>query len=157
MQQNQIPKYATKPCYGYAELVNADGAAALYTDSVAYKTIYNCPAAPNGGGGALVDQLKISSNDSVARVAVIAIKESSVIKHLGAINIPINSGTNGTVVAVDALDNSVIKGLPLNSQGKRYIRLLPGQSLVIGTLVAVTASTRVTADCSGMEFLDNPA
>jgi hypothetical protein len=157
MQQNQIPKYATKPISGYAEVVNADGAAALYTDSAAYKTLYTCPAAPNGGGGALIDQLKICSNDTVARVAVLAIKVGSTIRHLGVINIPINSGANGTVVAVDALDNSVIKGLPLNSQGKRYFRLVPGQSLVIGTLAAVTASTRVTADCTGMEFLDNPA
>lgn len=156
MQQNQIPKYATKPCYGYADILTADGAAALFTDSASYKTIYTCPAAPNGGGGALIDHLKICSNDSVARVVYLAIKEGSNIKHLGSINIPINSGTNGTVVAVDALDNSVIKGLPLNSQGKRYIRLTPGQMLVIGAS-GITASTRITADCSGMEFLDNPA
>lgn len=155
MQQNQIPKYATQVLYGYAEVLPADGAAALYTDSPAYKTIYTCPAAPNGGGGALVDHLKICSNDSVARTAFIAIKEGSNIRHLGAINIPINSGTNGTVAAVDALSNAIITGLPLNSQGKRFIRLKPGQSLVIGAS-GITASTRITADCSGMEFLDNP-
>jgi hypothetical protein len=107
-----------------------------------------------GGDGLLIDEIIITSNDSAARVAVIARKVSSTYRPIGAVSIPANAGTNGTTAAIDALSGAIIAGLAINSQGKRYIRLDAGEGLAFKTTTAVTNTAGMAVRCSvsGVEF-----
>jgi hypothetical protein len=142
------PWFANKPERGFASIVTADGAAALDTNSAAWKEILTAPA-----DGLLVDSLIVASNDSAARVLAVAVKVGSTINLIGCVSIPANSGTNGTVAAVDLLANTILLGLPISAQGKRFIRLKPTEILVVGTTSAVTAALSVRVSASGVSFV----
>lgn len=142
------PWFANKPNRKQVMIVNADGAVGLDTDSVAWKTLFTAPA-----DGLLVDSLIVSSNDSAARVLALAVKVGASIQLIGCVNIPANSGTNGTVAAVDLLANTILLGMPISAQGKRYIRLETGESLVVGTTTAVTSTFGVRVTGSGVSYV----
>jgi hypothetical protein len=106
------------------------------------------------GDGLLIDEIIITSNDSAARVAVIARNVGGTYLPIGAVNIPTNAGTNGIAPAIDALSGAIIAGLAINSQGKRYIRLDAGEGLAFKTTTAVTNTAGMAVRCSvsGVEF-----
>lgn len=145
------PWFANKPERNSVSIVNADGAAGLDTNSPAWKEVFTAP-----DDGLLVDSLIANSNDSAARVLAIAVKVGTTIQLLGCVNIPANSGTNGTVVAVDLLANTIILGLPISAQGKRYLRLKPTEVLVVGTTTAVTAALAVRVNASAVSYVPEP-
>lgn len=145
------PWFANKPERGFASIANGDGAVALDTNSVAWKEVLTAP-----NDGLLVDSLIVASNDSAARVLAVAIKVGTTINLIGCVNIPANAGTNGTVAAVDLLANTILLGLPISPQSKRFIRLKPTEVLVVGTTTAVTAALFVRVSASGVSYVPEP-
>lgn len=154
MAENNDPKYATEIETWHNQVTNP-GAATVGGPNTNYNTILTAPTITSGknGGGVLVDSIIISSTDTTNRNLILARMSATTIRHIGVVPLPANSGSNGTVVSVDPLDGSFIKGLPINNQGKRYIRLKPGESLVWGLLAAATGIVSVSA--SGQRMLEN--
>ena len=144
---SSLPRFATTLVDGQAVLANADGAAAIGTNSAAYKSIIT-----GGLYGTLVDSFSCVSNDSVARNVIVAIRNGATHRVIGVFNIPANSGANGSVAVVDLLGHVNQYCTPISSQGKRYLRLKYGEELVVGVLVAVTAATNIWFSASGNDF-----
>lgn len=147
LNSNQIPKYATTINNDEATLVNGDGAGAL-------GTITNANAVfTSGSSGAILEALTASSDDTSAVNAIITIDRAGAgtsIMHLGVVNIPTLSGTNGSADNVDILD--AIVGLPVNSQGKKYVKLEASDVVYVSALTAVTAAKTVWFSAQGGDF-----
>lgn len=110
----------------------------------ALKTLYTASA-----DGAIVKSINVASLDSAARVVSLW-KADAVTGNqqlVGAVNIPANSGNNGTAATIDLLGGTLMPSLPYDAQGKRVIELKAGQVLKV-SVPAVTAGTQihVTAD-----------
>lgn len=150
LNAGEKPKFATEINTGQAVIVNADGSGVIGTNSAAYKTV-----ATGATYGTLIDSLSVVSTDSVARNVIVAVKRSGGSTHsvIGVFNIPASSGSNGTAAVVDLLSNINSSFLPVNNQGKRFIRLANGDELVLALLVAATAATSVFFRASGANYL----
>lgn len=94
--------------------------------------------------GVICDSLFIVSNDSVARLVAVYLRQGAVLKLLRIVNVPANSGTDGTVLPVDVFSNSNCPHLPINNQGKRFVRLLLGEEIVAGILSVPSAGKFIT-------------
>lgn len=142
------PWFGNVPKVSFGSIANAQGGSAISSAS------NYVDVATAGDLGLLVDSIVINSNDSAAANVVVAIKRSSTYYPLGVVNVPINSGSTGAIVTTDVLDNSVIKGLPINTQGDYYLRLEPSDVLAFKVLVAVTntAGIALRITVSGVEF-----
>lgn len=146
--KRERPWFANVVKTAYGEIANAQGGSAIDSQSNYIDLI------TAGGVGLLIDALILTSNDSSARAVVIARKIGGTYRPIGAVNVAANAGTNGTTASVDALSGAILAGLPINNQGKRYIRLENGQALAFKVTSAVTntAGMAVRASVSGVQF-----
>lgn len=130
--KKERPWYANVPKNYLAQIVAAD--------TTNFVTVLTAPA-----DGLLVDTLQVSNDDTVARTIQFGINKGS-----GAIAIgqPI-SVTNAA--QFDFLDGVRIVGLPINNQGKRFIRLEAGEILV-ARAGATVAANQVRIFASGVQF-----
>lgn len=137
-QKDKI-KFFTDQKSGVGSAVNATGAATLGSNTNAV-TIYTGAATY----GSIVTSLMFNTDDTAVGNAYVFIYNGSSVRPLGMVHIPIQSGDIGGAAgaaAVDALagsGNSLI-GLPVDSNGKRYIPLEPGEVLKFGMKAAPTA------------------
>jgi hypothetical protein len=110
------------------------------------KTVYSA-----GANGSKITAFSASTNDgTVAHVVTIYITRSAVDYILSAVNVPVNSGTNGTVPSVDLL--SLIPGLPVDNDGQKYLFLQSGDTLRATFATALTASTKIDVVAIGADF-----
>ena len=86
---------------------------------------------------------------------LVYIVEGGVVNPLGIVNIPISSGSLGTVPAVDALNGTGIclNGLPFNSVFKKYIPMKPNATLKVAVLAAMTANKVLFAKTTGTDYI----
>jgi hypothetical protein len=133
---------------GFGEIANAQGGSAIDSQSNYVDLI------TASGEGLLIDAIVLTSNDSANRTVIIARKVSGTYRPIGAVQVLANAGTNGTTASVDALSGAIIAGLPINAQGKRFLRLESGQALAFKVTAAVTntAGMAVRASVSGVQF-----
>ncbi|MFM6982827.1 MAG: hypothetical protein ACKOXF_01750 [Chitinophagaceae bacterium] len=105
------------------------------------KTVYTAST-----NDAVVKAINVSSTDTAARVMSLWVQDvgSGVINLLGAVNIPLASGSNGTAASIDLLGGTLIPSLPYDSNGKRVIPLKAGTKLLV-SVPAVTASYYISA------------
>jgi len=112
-----------------------------------YKELYTASS-----NDALVKQINVASFDSAARVMslwVIGADAQPVL--IGAVNIPANSGNNGTAASIDLLGGTLMPSLTYDSQGKRVIGLKAGQKLAL-SVPAVTAGTQINVTAQIEEY-----
>lgn len=101
---------------------------------------------------AVVKSINVASFDSVARVMslwIIGTDNQPML--LGAVNIPANSGNNGTAAAIDLLGGTLIPALPYDSNGKRVVILKAGEKLAV-SVPAVTAGTQINVTAQIEEY-----
>lgn len=98
-----------------------------------------------GSNGAKVTALQLCSDDTSARVIQLLIKRSGTSILVGSVNVPTLAGTDGTTVAVNALNSTMLPGLPIDNDGQRYIFLESGDTLEIKSTTTVTAAKTVSA------------
>lgn len=101
---------------------------------------------------AIVKAINVASFDSAARVMslwIIGTDAQPVL--IGAVNIPANSGNNGTAAAVDLLGGTLMPSLPYDANGKRVISLKAGQKIAV-SVPAVTAGTQINVTAQIEEF-----
>ena len=146
--KKERPWFANVMKTAHGEITNAQGGSAIDSQSNYVDLI------TAAGDGLLIDAVVLTSNDSAARVVIISRKVSGTYRPIGAIQIAANAGTNGTTASIDALSGAIIAGLPINAQGKRFIRLENGQALAfkVTTAVTNTAGMAVRASVSGVQY-----
>jgi hypothetical protein len=135
--QKDLPKFFTTQKTGVGTRVNADGAGTLGSNTNA-ATIYTGATTY----GSIITSLIFNTDDTTAGNAYVFIYNGSSVRPLGIVNIPIQSGDLGTVAAVDALSGSgiTLQGLPIDSQGNKYIHLEAGEVLKFSMKAAPTAA-----------------
>lgn len=103
-----------------------------------YKELYTAST-----DDAVVKAINVASLDSAARVmSVWLIGTDSQPILLGAVNIPANSGNNGTAATIDLLGGTLMPSLPYDANGKRIVALKGGQKIAV-SVPAVTAGTQI--------------
>jgi hypothetical protein len=70
---------------------------------------------------------------------------------IGAVNIPANSGNNGTAAAIDLLGGTLMPSLSYDSNGKRILALKTGEKLAV-SVPAVTAGTQINVTAQIEEY-----
>lgn len=112
-----------------------------------YKEIYT-----SATNDAVVKAINVASLDSAARVVSLWIVGSdSQPRLIGAVNIPANSGNNGTAATVDLLGGTLMPSLPYDANGKRIVALKTGEKLAVSA-PAVTAGTRIDVTAQIEEY-----
>ena len=126
-------------------------------------TVSNAPSANTAGSGAtfnlkveimkdlyvantndaVVKALNITSLDTAARVVSLWVTGTdNQPTLLGAVNVPLSAGANGTAASVDLLGGTLIPSLPYDANGKRILPLKAGQKISV-SVPAVTAGTQI--------------
>lgn len=120
---------------------NADAASTL-------KSLYTAAA-----NDAVVKGLLIRSDETAtARVFDVLVNDGTTDYVIGAVNVPVNAGFNGTVAAVDALASALFPGLPIDATGKRILPLKTGHSLKIRTQTQPTSGKTLTVSAIIEEY-----
>ena len=112
-----------------------------------YKELYTASS-----NDAVVKALNVASFDSAARVMsfwIVGADAQPIL--IGAVNIPANSGNNGTAAAIDLLGGTLLPSLPYDSNGKRCVGLKAGQKLAV-SVPAVTAGTQINVTAQIEEY-----
>lgn len=116
-------------------------------DTTNYVTIFSA-----GTDDSYIESLIATSDDSSARIVVVSIFDGSNNYPILAVNIPAGSGTDGTNAAVDLLNYQSGAGLPLNANGKRYIKLASGYSLKAKVTTTMTTAKTMYITGQGEDF-----
>lgn len=109
----------------------------LPADALALKTLHT-PTNPTK-----VTAVMATSSDTASRDVTLYVTKGGVDYPLGTVNIPITAGTITATPAVNLLDPAKIPGLPIDSDGQRYLLLEAGAVLKAAVLVAVTAAKAI--------------
>lgn len=122
------------------------------TDSAGtYKTIYTA-----GSNGSKIVGINVTTDDgSATHVLTLVLTRSATDYVLGAYTLPVNSGTDGSAATVDLLaggPSTLIKGLPFDNDGQRYLFLESGDTLRLTFATALTASKRINVLTIGADF-----
>ena len=141
----------------YPQAVVCGLARILPADTTGKKTVATGKAAGAAEpGGTKITGLIATSNDgTLAHVLLISILRTAVNYVIGAVNVPINSGTDGTAVSVNLLNSTSIPGLPVDRNGQRYLLLQAGDVLQVNAAVAVSANKEVDLVAMGYDFSDD--
>lgn len=104
-----------------------------------YKALYTATT-----DGAIVKSINVASLDTAARIVSLWISDNATATPtlIGAVNIPLSSGNNGTAATVDLLGGTLMPSLPYDANGKRVIELKGGEVLFV-SVPAVTAGTQI--------------
>jgi hypothetical protein len=101
---------------------------------------------------AIVKSINVSSHDTAARVMSLWLVDPAQQPILmGAVNIPLRSGDNGTAAAIDLLGGTLMPSLPYDANGKRVLPLKAGQQIMV-SVPAVTAGTQINVSAIIEEY-----
>jgi hypothetical protein len=107
-----------------------------------------------GDLGTIVDSIAVNSTDSAAMFLYFAIIEGSTCKALFGLLVPAGSGDSSSATTVDGLSSVYASALPIDGNGKRYIRLKAGDTLSVGLKATITPAKTVTVTASGTDYED---
>jgi hypothetical protein len=139
MAVTATPVFVQTPKLGVVNFVEAVDAAGTY------KTLYAA-----GANGSKITGINIATTDTtVAHVVTLVVTRSAVDYIVGAVNVPVNSGSNGSAVAVDGLS---LSKLPLDNDSQPYLFLQSGDTLRATFATALTTSTRIDVACVAADF-----
>lgn len=97
-----------------------------------------------GSEGSILKSLIVASDDSSARTISFYISmDSGTTKFLlFSVPVAISSGSNGTTINVDVLNNAVVQGLQIDQSGRPIIALQANAKIYMGILTAAVTSGR---------------
>ena len=146
LSSGQIPKYANVPNSGVGVLSASATTVTLGSNTNAV-TVYTASA--NGGR---VYSLVANTDDTAAVNVVLFIYSGSSVRPLGIVNVPLSSGNAANVLNVNMLDSAVLKGLPMDNAGNRYIPLAASEILKAGALANLTALKSCYVHAMGADY-----
>jgi hypothetical protein len=139
---------ATPTATGNAATVDSGSTNATFNLRVEfYKELYTASI-----NDAIVKAINVASLDTAARVMslwIIGTDAQPIL--IGAVNIPANSGNNGTAATIDLLGGTLLPSLPYDANGKRIVALKAGQKLAV-SVPAVTAGTQINVTAQIEEY-----
>jgi hypothetical protein len=143
-EERNFAVFGTEIINGVVQFTNASA-----TD--AFPAVANAQTIITAAGeGTLIDSIRALSDDSVNRNINLYIKDGGTIIPIGTFTVPLNAGTNGTVLPLDVLSHTAASHHAINNQGKRYLRLKPGQLLIASIPVAPSATKNIFVIASGL-------
>lgn len=105
-------------------------------------------AATAGASGTKVTSLNATSTETAnARVAQIWLTRSATSYLLTSVNIPLNSGFDGTVGTVNLLNSTQWPGLPTDNDGQVYFFLESGDTLQVSLTTQLASGKEVDFAC----------
>ncbi len=118
------------------------------TDTTTLKTLYTASA-----DDAVVKSITCATDDTVVENLRIFLTVSggSPIQ-IGTVNIPIGSGTTGSVSSVDILNSIYLPSLPIDRNGKRILPLSAGTVVSVACLATMTASKTTSVTLIAEEY-----
>ena len=126
---------------------NNSGITIVNADSTNLKTLFTA-----GVNGSDIRGIAVTSDDSTARNLALYQTIGGTDYLIGTINIPINSGADGTVVSVNALNSTQLSFLKLDNAGNRVLSLMAGGILKGKLLVAATSGKTITVVTYGVDY-----
>lgn len=143
----QIPIVANVPNGGVA-LISASANTVTLGSNTNSLAVYTA-----GTKGGRVMSLTAVTDDTVTVNVFVFIYRSSTVIPIGLVNVPLSSGnTQAAAANVDFLDGTVIKGLPVDNTGRRYIPLMANDVLKVGALANLTAAKTCWVQASGNDY-----
>lgn len=133
------PVFVATPKITPAAFTNADSANTK-------KTIHTAGAS----GSKVVAVFATSTETANARVAQLWLTRSATSYLLGSLNIPVNSGFDGSAGTINLL--LLLNGLPLDNDGQPYLFLESGDTLQASTTTQVAAGKEVDITCVAGNF-----
>lgn len=130
----------------------------IQTPKVTQTTIVNADASAQkvvctaGTNGTKVVALMLCSDDTSSRIIQVLIKRGGTSVLVGSVSVPTLAGTDGAAYGVNALNGLMLPGLPIDSDGQKYIFLESGDTLEIKSTTTVTAAKTVSATCISGNF-----
>lgn len=116
-------------------------------DTTTLKTLFTA-----GANDSVVKSLHAISDDSAAKVVNIYVNNGSSDIYIGAVNVPITSGTTGAIAAVDLLSGTLFPNLPYDANGKRVLPLPAGYVVKVSVQAAVTAAKTITVTAMAEDY-----
>lgn len=106
-----------------------------------------------GANDSVVKALQAVSNETAnARVLNIYINDGVTDIYIGSVNVPVNSGFNGTVSNVDLLSGTLFPGLPYDSQGKRVLPLPAGYKVLVSSQSTLASGKTIYISCLAEDY-----
>jgi hypothetical protein len=105
-----------------------------------------------GAEDSVVKAIQVTNTDTAARVVGLYVNNGSADFLIGHVNIPANSGVNGTAAAVDLLGGTLMPALPYDANGKRVLPLPAGYVLKVNTTTTVASTRVVTVTCMAEDY-----
>jgi hypothetical protein len=116
-------------------------------DTTTLKTLFTA-----GANDSDVKAINVATDDTSAVNLKLYVTRGGTDYLLGTINVPIASGSNGTVVSVDVINDTSLPSLPIDSAGKRFIPLKTGDVIKVGCLATMTAAKTTTVSAFGQDY-----
>ena len=115
-------------------------------------TAQDLGVAVGGSTARKITAVSVASTDTASKIATLYLfKSGGAAIILGTKTIPAGAGTDGATPAVDMMDPVMIPGLPLDSDGERYIHLQAGDKIQLGLVAALTAAKILACTAIGGE------
>jgi hypothetical protein len=131
----------------FTQNIKLSGAKIAPADTTTLKTLYTA-----GSNDAIVKAINVQSTDTAARVVELWVNDGSTDYKIGAVNIPLRSGDNGTAATIDLLGGTLMPSLPYDANGKRILILPAGYILKVKSQATVTAATEITFVCMAEDY-----
>ena len=143
----QIPRVANIPNGGVALITGVSNITVLGVDTNG-ATAYTA-----GTSGGRVTSLTAVTDDTVTVNVFVWILRGATVIPIALVNVPLSSGnTNAARFNVDFLDGVNILGLPLDNTGKRYIPLLAGDVLRVGSGAVLSLTKTCWVSAHGNDY-----
>jgi hypothetical protein len=116
-------------------------------DTTTWKTIYTASE-----DDAVLKMLSAVSDDTAAINLRIGVDIGGTVFQIATVNIPTNSGANGTANAVNLLNRAALPFLPIDGVGNPYLPLKAGSILKVAPLATMTAARTLTVSSASEEY-----
>jgi len=138
---------AKSTALNFTQTLKLSAAVITPTETTTAQTVFTA-----GSDDAVVKAINVASTDTAARVLSLFVNNGSSDILIGRVNIPANSGNNGTAATVDLLGGTLMPSLPYDSQGKRVLPLPAGYILKAGTTTTVTSAQSITVTAIAEDY-----
>jgi hypothetical protein len=108
-----------------------------------------------GTNGSRVTSIVFATTDSAANNVFLILNGgggAGTLSIVGQVNVPLTSGTAGSILAVDALLSTVTVGLPTDNNGKKFIHMEAGDILYYGFVANMTSGKIFYATAMGEDY-----
>lgn len=131
----------------FTQTIKLSGVKIAPADTTALKTLFTA-----GTDDCVVKAINVQSTDTAARVVQLWVNDGSTDFLIGAVNIPANTGNNGTAATVDLLGGTLMPSLPYDANGKRILPLPGGYILKVNSQATVTSAREITFVCMAEDY-----